>query len=76
MVFQEVSEVYFVGFFEDINLCVIYVKRVIIMFKDIQFVRCICGERVQKIFFCFLINLKWLFLWLLKFLEKMFLYYI
>ena len=42
---QEASEAYIVGFFKDTNLCVIHVKRVTIMPKDIQLTRRICGER-------------------------------
>ena len=33
---QEASEVYFVGLFEDTNLCAIHAKRVTIMPKDAQ----------------------------------------
>ncbi|XP_043927962.1 histone H3-like [Protopterus annectens] len=41
---QEASEAYFVGLFEDSNLCDIHSKRVTIMPKDIQLARCIRGE--------------------------------
>ena len=43
--FQEASEAYLVGLFEDTNLCAIHAKRVTIMPKDIQLVRRIRGER-------------------------------
>ena len=42
---QEVAEAYLVGLFKDTNLCVIHVKRVTIMPKDIQLARRIRGER-------------------------------
>ncbi|KAK5817527.1 hypothetical protein PVK06_022451 [Gossypium arboreum] len=42
---QEVPKAYLVGLFEDINLCTIHAKRVIIMPKDIQLARRIRGER-------------------------------
>ena len=42
---QEAAEAYLVGLFEDTNLCVIHVKRVSIMPKDIQLARRIRGER-------------------------------
>ena len=42
---QEASEAYLVCLFEDTNLCTIHVKRVTIMPKDIQLVRCIRGKR-------------------------------
>uniref|UniRef100_A0A182YT41 Core Histone H2A/H2B/H3 domain-containing protein n=1 Tax=Anopheles stephensi TaxID=30069 RepID=A0A182YT41_ANOST len=42
---QEASEAYFVGLFEDSNLCAIHVKRVTILPKDNQMARCIRGER-------------------------------
>ena len=42
---QEASEAYLVGLFEDTNLCAVHGKRVTIMPKDIQLVRCIRGER-------------------------------
>ncbi|XP_006865076.1 PREDICTED: histone H3.3-like [Chrysochloris asiatica] len=42
--FQEASEAYLVGLFEDTNLCAIHAKRVTIMPKDVQLVRRICGE--------------------------------
>ncbi|KAL3225150.1 hypothetical protein MRX96_049339 [Rhipicephalus microplus] len=44
MAFQEASEAYLVGLFEDTNLCAIHAKRVTIMPKDIQLARCIRGE--------------------------------
>ena len=44
-VFQEASEAYLVGLFEDTNLCAIHAKRVTIMPKDIQLARRIRGER-------------------------------
>ena len=43
--FQEASEAYLVGLFEDTNLCAIHAKRVTIMPKDIQLARRIRGER-------------------------------
>ncbi|XP_019396016.1 PREDICTED: histone H3-like [Crocodylus porosus] len=45
MALQEASEAYLVGLFEDTNLCAIHAKWITIMPKDIQLVRCICGER-------------------------------
>ncbi|TMW92593.1 hypothetical protein EJD97_012819 [Solanum chilense] len=42
---QEVAEAYFVGLFEDTNLCAIHAKRVTIMPKNIQLARRIRGER-------------------------------
>ena len=42
---QEATEAYFVGLFEDTNLCAIHAKRVTIMPKDIQLARRIRGER-------------------------------
>ncbi|XP_021564295.1 histone H3.3-like [Carlito syrichta] len=42
---QEASEAYLVGLFEDTNLCAIHAKRVTIMPKDIQLARRIRGER-------------------------------
>ena len=42
---QEASEAYLVCLFEDTNLCAIHTKRVTIMPKDIQLVRCIRGKR-------------------------------
>ena len=42
---QEASEAYLVHLYEDTNLCAIHAKRVTIMPKDIQLVRCIRGER-------------------------------
>ena len=45
--FQEASEAYLVGLFEDTNLCAIHAKRVTIMPKDIQLARRIRGERAQ-----------------------------
>ena len=42
---QEASEAYLIHLFEDTNLCAIHTKRVTIMPKDIQLVRCIRGER-------------------------------
>ena len=44
-IFQEASEAYLVGLFEDTNLCAIHAKRVTIMPKDIQLARRIRGER-------------------------------
>lgn len=44
-VFQEASEAYLVGLFEDTNLCAIHAKRVTIMPKDIQLARRVRGER-------------------------------
>ena len=43
--FQEASEAYLVGLFEDTNLCAIHAKRVTIMPKGIQLARRIRGER-------------------------------
>ena len=43
--FQEATEAYLVGLFEDTNFCAIHAKRVAIMLKDIQLARCMCGER-------------------------------
>ena len=45
MALQEASEAYLVGLLKDANLCAINTKRVTIMCKDIQLVRCIWGER-------------------------------
>ena len=45
MVLQEAAEAYLVGLFEDTNLCAIHARRVMIMPKDIQLARRICGER-------------------------------
>ena len=45
LLFQEASEAYLVGLFEDTNLCAIHAKRVTIMPKDIQLARRIRGER-------------------------------
>ena len=45
LIFQEASEAYLVGLFEDTNLCAIHAKRVTIMPKDIQLARRIRGER-------------------------------
>ena len=42
---QESAEAYFVGLFEDTNLCTIHAKQVTIMPKDIQLARRIGGER-------------------------------
>ena len=42
--FQEASEAYLVGLFEDTNLCAIHAKRVTIMPKDIQLAHRIRGE--------------------------------
>ena len=42
---QEVAEAYLVGLFEDMNLCVIHGKRVMIMPRDLQLARHIRGER-------------------------------
>lgn len=53
--FQEASEAYLVGLFEDTNLCAIHAKRVTIMPKDIQLARRIRGERAWSHFFCFFI---------------------
>ena len=39
MALQEASEAYFVGLFEDTNMCAIHTKRVTIMPKDIQLAR-------------------------------------
>ena len=45
MALQEACEAYLIGLFEDTNLCTIHAKRVTIMPKDIQLVRCIKGKR-------------------------------
>ena len=42
---QHASEGYFVGLFEDTQLCAIHGKRITIMPKDIQLARRIRGER-------------------------------
>ena len=42
---QEVAEAYFVGLFEDTNLCAIHTKRVTILPRDLQLARHIRGER-------------------------------
>ena len=42
---QEGAEAYLITLFEDTYLCTIHVKRVSILPKDIQLVRCMCGER-------------------------------
>jgi histone H3 len=47
MALQDASEAYFVGLFEDTNLCAIHAKRVTIMPKDIQLARRIRGERAH-----------------------------
>ncbi|VEN56984.1 unnamed protein product, partial [Callosobruchus maculatus] len=39
LVLQEATEAYLVGLFEDTNLCIIHVKWVTIMLKDIQLAR-------------------------------------
>ena len=41
---QEAVEYYLVYLLEDTSLCAIHTKRVTIMPKDIQLVRCIYGE--------------------------------
>ena len=45
MVLQEAAKAYLVRLFEDMNLCAIHAKWVMIMPKDIQLVRRIRGER-------------------------------
>ena len=45
MALQDASEAYFVGLFEDSNLCAIHAKWVTIMPRDIQLARHIHGER-------------------------------
>ena len=45
MALQEASEAFFVGLFEDTNLCAIHARRVTIMPKDMQLARRIRGER-------------------------------
>ena len=42
---QEVAKVYLVRLFEDMNLCAIHAKRVMIMPRDLQLARRIRGER-------------------------------
>ncbi|GKB18226.1 histone H3.2 [Tanacetum coccineum] len=42
---QEASEAYLVGVFEDINICAIHAKKVMIMPKDMHLARRIRGER-------------------------------
>ncbi len=42
---QEAAEAYLVSLFEDVNLCVLHAKRVMIKPSDIQLARCIRGER-------------------------------
>ena len=42
---QEVAEAYLVGLFKDTNLCTIHTKRVMIVPKDLQLARRICGEQ-------------------------------
>ena len=44
MALQEATESYLVDLFEDAKLCTIHAKRVIIMLKDMQLVRRICGD--------------------------------
>ena len=44
MALQEAAEAYLIRLFEDTNLCAIHAKRVTIMPKDIQLVRCIRGH--------------------------------
>lgn len=61
--FQEASEAYLVGLFEDTNLCAIHAKRVTIMPKDIQLARRIRGERAWSRFYfisqtCFHIDIE------------------
>ena len=41
---QEATEAYLAGLFEDTNLCANHTKRVTIISKDMQLVRCIRGE--------------------------------
>ncbi|XP_078408915.1 histone H3.3A-like [Cetorhinus maximus] len=43
--FQEASEAYLVGLFEDTNLCAIHAKRVTVMPKDTQIARWNRGQR-------------------------------
>ena len=42
---QEAAEAYFVGLFEDSNLCAIHARRETIIPRDVQLARRICGER-------------------------------
>ena len=44
MTLQDVSEAYLIGPFEDTSLCVIHIKHVIIITKDIQLDHHIHGE--------------------------------
>ena len=44
---QEAAEAYIVGLMEDMNLCTIHTKRVMIMPKDIQLTHCIHGEHLH-----------------------------
>ena len=41
---QEAGEVFLVGLLEQVNLCTIHVKHVMIMLKDIQLARRIRGD--------------------------------
>ena len=44
MLCYEATEAYFVGLFEDTNLCAIHAKQVTIIPKDVQLARCIKGK--------------------------------
>ena len=45
---QEATKAYLVELFEHTDSCIIHAKMVTIMPKDIQIIRCICGEGTQK----------------------------
>ncbi|KAK2085887.1 hypothetical protein P7K49_035312 [Saguinus oedipus] len=44
----QACEVYLVGLFEDTSLCATHARRVTVMPRDIQLVRCIRGERAEE----------------------------
>ena len=46
---QEVVEAYVVNLSEDVNICTIHAKRVILMPKDIQLAWRICGDTVKDL---------------------------
>jgi histone H3 len=47
MALQEVSEFYFVGLFEDINLCASQAKRVTVITENMQLTRRIRSEQAR-----------------------------